>query len=347
VGTAEVTVRPAEPADAPAIVAALHRAEGLSHFDTWMYDPSLVAQALHAGTIRSWVAADGDGVVRAHAALILGDASRPLQRIGTGQPVLEFGLAFTDPAFRGQGLALLIGGRALAWAQQHHVGEVYSWTTTLRPFAQSALREAGAVEICLLLAMMPAGVNRGYRHDIAEAAAAMLFVLRLGPPRRCQTWHVPEAYRPITARLTAGLGITVSGLPDATPAPDVGPEAADQDSPWQYFAPLRFGVIDVAEVQPLTVARIVGRTLALAQAGANVTYVDLPPERPEVMHLMPALAHHGFTFAGVHPHYATGELRLRLQAVTCPLQPRDTITTASDLGRDLLATTWRGLPGRQ
>lgn len=348
--TSDVTVRPAVPADAADVVAALRRAEGVSHFDTWMYDASLVAQSWQDGTIRSWVAVDEHGVVRAHAALILDEVGRPRQQIKASQPVLEYGLAFTDPVFRGQGLAVAIGQRALAWAQQHHVGEVYSWTTTLRPFAQRALREAGAMEICLLLAMMPPGVNRGYRHDIAEAAAAMLFVLRLGPLGRSQTWYLPDEYRPLTARLTAGLGITITSLTgQEPPAPrastvlsaTAGP--ADDDLSWHYFEPLRFGVIDVAAGRS-PVAAIVRRTFALAQAGADVTYVDLPPDEPCIVHLMPALAHHGFTFAGVHPHYRTGALRLRMQAVTCRLQPRDSITTASGLGRDLLDLTWRGLP---
>lgn len=345
-----LTVRRAEPGDAAAIVAALRRAEGASHFARWMYEPDLVAQALHSGHIRSWVAVEPGGEVRAHAALVIGDSTSGPGPAAPSAPVLEYGLAFTDPDFRGRGLAIQLGAHALTWARRHHVGEVYSWTTTLRPFAQQGLRDAGAVEICLLLAMMPSGVNRGFRHDIDQAAAAMLFVLpvgRAGPPR---TWHVPAEVQPTTALLAEPLGITVavSSEPTAqvpattTVGSPVHPAGAGLS--WSYFEPLRFGVIDLAAGHEATLPQVIRRTLALAQAGADVTYLDLPPESPAAVRLLPALARHGFTYAGIHPNYQTGHLRLRLQAVTCELQPKATITTASERGRHLLDRVWAGLP---
>lgn len=357
-----LTVRRAHPGDAAAIVTALHRSEGASHFAHWMYQPDLVARALHSGHIRSWVAVEPGGEVRAHAALITGNStsgSDPAAdagpdtdgRAGAGAgPVLEYGLAFTDPDFRGRGLALQLGAHALAWAQQHHVGDVYSWTTTLRPFAQQGLRDAGAVEICLLLAMMPPGINRGFRHDIDQAAAAMLFVLPAGRSGNPRTWHVPAEVQRTTALLAEPLGITVTASSAPTgrvagPAPNRSSAgSAEAGIAWSFFEPLRFGVIDLAAAPEATVAQVIRRTLALAQAGADVTYLDLSPESPEAMRMLPTLARHGFTYAGIHPDYGTGELRLRLQAVTCQLQPKATITTASERGRLLLDQVWAGLP---
>lgn len=336
-------VRRATATDAAGVVAALRRAEGGSHFDPRFYDVVALAQAWRARSLRSWIAVDGEGTIRGHGALSFGAAA---QR-STGGDVVEYGHAFTDPEFRHRGAAAAVGAAALTWAAEHDVAEIYAWALTVRPYAQLALRAAGAEEICLLLAMSPAGVNRGFDRDIAAPVAAMLYVLRLQVDTGPRTWHLPEPHRAVVAELMSGTSVAAKPLATTRTAETrVSPtlERPVEGLTTEYVARLRFGVIDVAAPYPEVQADIAAAHEAFVAAGANVTYLDLDPTDPRAMALVEPLSCQGFAFAGIHPNYITGQLRFRLQRLACAVQPRDTIATISARGAALLDHVWATLP---
>lgn len=336
----------ATPSDAEAVVAALRRAEGATHFDPRFYDATSLANAWQTKRLRSWIAVEPDGTVRGHAALAFGEAQRQLSHDRSGA-VVEYGHAFTDPEFRHQGLAASIGGCALDWAARNEVAEVYSWALTLRPYAQLGLLAAGAQEICLLLAMSPSGVNRGYRGDISAPIAAMLVVLRLRVDTAPSTWFIPETHRAIVQDLMGGTSVHVAPLP-ADPAVPVDPAlpgaGLTRSLTTEYVDRLSFGVIDVPAAYHGVMDDIAAADGRFAESGANVTYLDFDPTQADCMAMVDPLLARGFAFAGIHPNYVTGQLRFRLQRLHCALQPRASITTVSARGTALLDHVWDTLP---
>ncbi len=336
------TIARATPADAAGIVRALQRSEGATYFGSWMYDPQAVAEAIASERIISWIARYGPGDVIAHGALrflarTLDSPTSPGDVAPSG--AIEYGMAFTDPAHRGHGLAREIGAAALGWAGEHGIPELWMWTTTVAPQAQQALVTAGAQEMCLLLAMIPAGVNRGFDTTADEPAACMLFRLRLAAPPEHGTWFIPAAHQSLVSALLDGSPIEFRLPGPLEPAPSANLEVGAE-----YVPELKFAVLSPGEPAYGTSAELVRRTVAAAQQGANVTYLDLDPTSAPAMALAGVMAASGFAFAGIHPNYPTGRLRYRLQAPTSILQPREHISVVSERGAALLEHVWADLP---
>ncbi|MCB0916400.1 MAG: GNAT family N-acetyltransferase [Actinobacteria bacterium] len=342
---APVTVRRSTPADAAAIVRALRRAEGTTYTGQWMYQSEQVARAIAEERIVSWVVPGQSGDVLAHGALRFLAAGH-----GPGTPgAVEYGMVFTDPEHRGEGLAGRVGAEALHWAKSHRIAEVWMWATTQQPFAQAAAARAGGTEMCLLLAMVPPGANRGFDATIAEPTAALLFVLRLEPAIETGTWYLPASTRRMVATLMAGSPVLVTPLAAATEAADHhrGPDRARQAGSLSadYVSELAFQVLEVVEPSPTCVAEAVRLTFAAAARGCHVTYLDLDPTSAAAMGLAEQFEEVGFAFAGIHPKYPEGRLRYRMQAVTSRLQPRESIAVATERGRTLVDQVWATLPG--
>lgn len=336
------TIARATPADAAAIVRALQRSVGATYFGSWMYDPRAVAEAIAGERIISWIARYGPDEVIAHGALrfLAKTLNAPAPSVDVASPgAVEYGMAFTDPAHRGHGLAREIGTAALGWAGERRIPELWMWTTTVAPQAQQALSNAGAQEMCLLLAMIPAGVNRGFDTTADEPAACMLFRLLLAAPPEHGTWFIPAAHQSLVSALLDGSPVEIrlprplEPAPSATPAIDV-----------EYAPELRFAVLSPGVPAHGAPSELVRLTVAAAQRGANVTYLDLDPTSALDMALADVMAACGFAFAGIHPHYPTGRLRYRLQAPTSILQPRGHISVVSERGAALLEHVWADLP---
>lgn len=366
-GESQIEVRQASPEDANGIVEALRRTEGLTYFNGWMYDPESVAQAIESGRIISWIAVapddprgrGGTSTVVAHGALEFADVPRSQRDSSARRTLVEYGMVFTDPRLRGGGLAQRVGAAAMEWAMRHGVDEIWMWATTRRPFAQRAIRKSGAQEMCLLLAMVPPGVNRGHADDFANApAAAMLFVLRLGAPVESGRWFIPKQHLAALTALMSDSPVQLHTIGDAPPPAQhrqdyTGGTQSRSSSPSrtpsrgfdvEYVESLRFAVIELHRSQSNSVANIMRAVFAAAASGAQVTYLDIDPDRSDLMAMVTSFEEHGFTFAGIHPDYPTGRLRFRLQVLTCRLQPRQEISVVSERGITLLNHVWEGLP---
>lgn len=374
-GKALLTIRRAQPDDAEAIVHGLRRAEGLTYFHAWMYDVAAVRHAIELGRITSWIALapeDPAGATDATASLAsvvahgaLEFVDRQASSVGPDlqQTIVEYGMVFTDPRYRGRGLAGQVGAEAMEWAIRHGVDEIWLWATTRRTYAQRAARKAGAQEMCLLLAMVPSGVNEGHHDDDSAASAAMLFRLRLTSPVETGRWFIPSHHLTAVAEIMADSPVELRAVEHASTPPHsqrahlqadqagaVYASAARSDAHQphgfavEYVESLRFAVVDVRRADPSPVAAIIRAVFALAARGADVTYLDLDPTHPDLMALVTDFERHGFTFAGIHPDYPTGRLRFRLQVLTCLLQPQDDISVVSERGASLLAQVWAGLP---
>ena len=125
------------------------------------------------------------------------------------------------------------------------------------------------------------------------------------------------------------------------PASDPSDRTSVQTS---YVKPLGFAVVEFTAAEPGCVAEALAEARRCSDDGANVSYFDIDPTRPELAALIRPLEAAGCTFAGVHPHYQSGRLRLRLQLVSGDLQPRRSIITASARGTALLDHLRRELP---
>ncbi|HEX6872541.1 MAG TPA: GNAT family N-acetyltransferase [Micromonosporaceae bacterium] len=160
----DITVRPATPADYPAVgrlSVAAYRADGQLSVDSG-YDRVLADVADRAVDGEVLVAVDGSGTVLGAVTFVLA-GSRYAERARPGQA--EFRMLAVDPAAQGRGAGLLLARACVARAEELGARAVVIYTRDFAAVAQRMYQRLGFV--------------REPEHDVTPVAGVTLQAMRL------------------------------------------------------------------------------------------------------------------------------------------------------------------------
>lgn len=313
-----VQVRPATAADAVPIARCVYRCYGDTYGSDYLYVPEKLRALWDSGLVTSVVACAADGEVVGHLCYWVDAAA---------DPVGESTDAVVDPRYRGQHLfdhlkkALVDEIRA-----QGRLGMV-SEAVTVHPYSQKGVMASGAVETGLMLGDLPATLDfKGIEDSLPARQSCMLCYLRLNPePRR--TIYLPLRHRAMLEKTVSRVGLDRE-LKDAHATLEgEGRLEVHLDSGWAEAA-LRV-VTYGADLAPL----IGGHLRHLLSNGIPYIYAELPLSDPAAGALSEQLEGMGFSFAGLVPELAGGDV-LRMHFLT-NLELDLKITVVSDWGAEV------------
>jgi len=284
----EVTLRPLEPADGPALTRCIYRCYGWTYPGVDLYYPDRIAAAVASGRRLGEVAVTPEGEVAAHwGAVVVTDG------------LVETGGTVTDPRFRGRGLANQSGDRLLerltALGVRGRLREpVLSHAATQR----IALREGATLVGVYLHVTAPlaqVGITDGLTSDRVSLTVMYRPLLPLSPA----TLWVPPAYEPLVRRIL-----------DAADWPrDLGGAHRSADVPAMsglssaYDALNRTGELVVRVVGTDLVDAVDEALGQLRRAGAEMVRVLLPATQPPLASMGAGLGALGLGFAALLPEF--------------------------------------------
>lgn len=323
----ELEVRPLRRDDAEALARCVWRVYGYSYQVPLLYHPDELWARVEAGLLRSVVAVDEAGEVVGHAAVFVE---------GPGAAMGDFGLALTDPRFRGHLVLDQVVVRLLDEVADLGLLGTFTEAVAFHPITQQAVVAAGGVETGLLLSTLPATVQvRGFSDDVQRARQSLVLSFTAPGPLPARRVHLPPAYAAEIERKydEAGLDRTVEPLADTARA------AAAASGRSQVRVELRavLGKLVVDRAGPDLVEVVDHHRRAVCAGGRAVVFVELPMGDAAAMAAVDGLRDRGFFYAGFVPELRDGDV-LRLQYVEAEVDT-SVIRLATDEARRILDLT--------
>lgn len=160
------------------------------------YEPELLLEANHTGTLLSMIASDQAGKVLGHCALY---SSAPNPRLK------EVGAALVHPSTRGQGVAVALGLGLMKLIRLENLADwLFTEAVCNHPATQIASAKQGFVETALELSLMPASAYR--KEESAQGrVSTMLSFFPLHDSG--SSLNVPPLYQKMIASSIAALDI--------------------------------------------------------------------------------------------------------------------------------------------
>ena len=317
-----VEVRSLTPEGADGFTRLVRRCYGDSYDAAWVYDPALVADRLHAGTLQSTVGVATDGELVAHLGLV---RTRP------DDDVAEAGQAVVDPEYRGRHLFTVLKQRAAARARRAGLLGLFSEATAAHPYSQRANVALGAVETGVLLGYIPASVEYRAIDARVHRQSVVLYYLKTNDGHD-RPVYPPARDREMVTRIVVNAGLRGR----VADAPGDASRPARSDLHVEDRVDHNHCIVTARTVgDDLLDAVASARDAALARAIACV-YVDLPLADPGTQLQGGGVRDMGFAFGGIFPNRHHDCDALRYQYLDGLELDVSDIELASDHGRELL-----------
>ncbi len=315
----QYTIRPMAVGEAVQVSQLMYRAYGGTYFNRDIYYPERVAAQHERGSVLSFVAAGEDGRLVGHYAL---------ERSQDG-PVAEGGQAVVDPAHRGRGLLIRMKDAAVNAARQMKLVGLYFDAVAVHTLTQKSNVDHGAHLTCVNLGISPRGEQfRGIAQRQPQRVTCLQYFSWLQEPEP-RTLYVPAEYQEVIEQIYQGLACPVT-FGDAVVPQGHGRLTVKIDARGRtaFLRADELGEDSVHEV------RRAKRELT-EHSHAQAVFVELPLYDPGMPPIAIQLQEHGFSFAGIAPHFSRRGDLLRLVYLTEPLE-RDPIKTYGDFAATLV-----------
>lgn len=312
-------IRVAEANDAVAVARCVYRCYGYSYGSDYLYSPQRLQQLWQTGAVTSVVATVGEELV-GHLCYWL---DQPGDLVGESTD------AVVDPRCRGQHIFEKLRQHLIEVVRAQGKLGMVSEAVAVHPYSQKGVLSTGAVETGLMLGDLPATLDfKGIEESLPARQSCMLCYLRLNPEPQRQV-YLPTRHRPILEKIYARTGLKRVLLAEPA-APELEEHSQIEvhlDSGWEEAAlrVLRFG----PDLEGLVRAHL----QHLLANGIPYVYLELPLGDPALGQSLPGLEALGFSFAGVVPELAQGDI-LRLHFLT-DIELDDKICAVSDWGTEI------------
>jgi hypothetical protein len=317
-----IVTRPLRREDCESLARCVWRVYRYSYVADYLYHPDRVWSLVEAGSLRSWVAVDGDGEVVGHLGLLI---EEPDTRVA------DASLALTDPRYRHHHVMEDVGRLMADAVEDLELVGTFAEAVTTHTITQRGMVRQGGVETGVLLGFIPATMSyRGIMEDLGgnrQSAVLGYHPVRVTPQRSVT---LPDRYADELRRVYRAAGLDRVEVP-----------ATAADGPTE----LRIEVDGPRQLATLVVTRpgsdvvdVIDRhRRQLCAAGMELVYAELPLGDPASAAAVDGLVERGFFYGGVIPELRDDDV-LRLQYLDVEVDP-SVIQLYSDEARRILDMT--------
>lgn len=297
-----ITLRRADDGDAVPIARCVYRCYGRSYGSEYLYQPQKLLSLWHAGLVTSVVAVNSNQEVVGHLCYWLD---------GAQDAVGESTDAVVDPRYRGRHLFDRLRAFLIEEIRaQGRLGMV-SEAVAVHPYSQKAVIASGAVETGLMLGDLPSSLKfKGIEDSLPARQSCMLCYLRLNPEPKRQVF-LPPRHAAMLEKIYAKVGLNreFGVLPERAALEPEGLLEVHLDQAWGEAAlrVVRFG----GDLE----THFHSQLRRLLASGIPYIYAELPLGDAAVVPCVEFLEGIGFSFAGLVPELAGGDI-LRLHYLT-------------------------------
>ena len=326
---AQLVIRKMVASDAINLARCVYRCYGYSYPNSMLYQPKLVAHALHQGLMHSAVAVRSDGEVVGHCALSFSH---------NGSVIPEVGKLVVDPRYRGHHIADKLALYSKADAKELGLNGYWAACIATHPYSQYDMIASGGGEIGLFINGQPGAVQmEGIQSQAKGRHSLVPFFIPINKDEKLSI-YLPERHIPFFTKLmqTMGLKREISSLPEKTNASSIFSIAlAKEHTPAHLY---------VTKIGDDLMDRVARELPAILAFNPPVVYLDLPLDSPGAIEQIEALESLGFLLAAWLPNFNPISDTLRLQKINDSLVDEKNILCARSEGefvRDHILAEWR------
>jgi len=329
--TDDFLIRPAEPSDAKAIIAALIRCYGNSYPNPQMYEVDEVKNLIQSKLMHSVIAISPQGSVAGHCAL---SYEHPLDQVP------EAGKLFVDPDYRGKHLSDMLAKERKKHAQLIGLQGFWAACVTNHPYSQLEIIALGGIETGLLINGQPKSVHMDGLQNVDDARHSLIpcYVniqdkgnfLAYVSPHHVSFFEDLLRHTGIKRKL-----ISQTALDKSVDLSNLSIHHSPEGKP---------SFIKVREIGQDFLRKIESLMDVLRSENHPVIYIDIPLSDPLASQSISDVESLGFFWGAWLPNYDQNGDVLRLQCLLDPSVNETSIVCArkeSEFIRDYVLSEWR------
>ena len=283
-------IRFAEHEDIVGIARLFYKSYGYSYVNDIVYYPERLEESIRSGSLISAVALSTEGRVIGHIALM-----QPYE----GATITEWGMAISDPAYRGQGIMSRLLETIFERVESSGYEAVFAHSVTNHAFTQKICQAHDFADVALLLGYASADLSFKKIHGTLKQRESTVISYKVLRPFKSPALYLPSRHKELITDLYAGIGVTLQNAP-SSPESERPAHSQLQES---VVTALNIAEI-VLECAGADLPDHLGqltRKLCIAKLDLLYLFIDLEaPEAPEAVAEAEAL---GYFFAGIFPRY--------------------------------------------
>jgi len=283
-------IRPARTADTMGISRLFYKSYGYSYVNDIVYYPERLNSAVDSTMLRSTVALSDLGEVIGHITLM-----DPYEN----SQVTEWGMAISDPDFRGQGVMSRLVEEMMADSSLASYQGMFAHSVTNHEFTQKICLAHGFSDVALLVGFAGADLSFKKIHSrLKQRESTIISYKALGSRDRARLF-LPPHHRKMITELYGGIGVDIQENSEgAMDVPVSGTKLTHTIIP----------SINIAEIVLRQVGEDIGEligntTRKLCLARVDILYLIIDLEDPRAVAAVEACEETGYIFAGIFPGY--------------------------------------------
>lgn len=284
------SIRLAKADDSTDISRLFYKSYGYSYVNDIVYYPLRLVESFKEDALLSVVALSDTKSIIGHIALMQPYANAR---------ITEWGMAVSDPAFRGEGIMTHLIEQIMHQGSISHHDAIFAHSVTNHGVTQKICKTHGFSVVALLLGYAPIGLSFKDIHGELTQRESTLIDYK---PLKLDTTSVlfpPDKHRAMIEKLYGGIGVTLVQERE---------HVIRQTREKALLSDTIITALNVAEIimersgrDAMEQIRAVTRKLCIARVDILFLFIDL--EDPEAVDLVEGLEQLGYIFGGIFPRY--------------------------------------------
>ena len=283
-------IRPACAADAVSISRLFYKSYDYSYVYDLVYYPERLAEALKSQMIQSFIALSDEEETIGHIALM-----DPYENA----EVIEWGMAISDPKFRGQGIMSRMIEKIMNAPSLSNYEGLFAHSVTNHEFTQKICAAHGFSDVALLVGYASADISFKNIHNTLSQRESTIISYKPLKPIESAPLFLPEKHEGIIKKLYRGLGVEI--IPKSITSTDKPPQNS-------VIKETILSSVNVAEIMIESAGeeitqRIKKSTKKLCISRVDILYLIINLEDATAVAHINSFEEEGYIFAGIFPHY--------------------------------------------
>jgi len=276
--------------DITGISRLFYKSYGYSYVYDAVYYPERLSKLIEKGALISGVALSQHEQVIGHIALM-----EPF----SGAKITEWGMAVSDPLFRGQGIMSQLIEQTMHKAFASHYAGIFSHSVTNHAFTQKICTAYNFSDVALLVGYAGQEVSFKKIHQkLTQRESTIISFKSLKLPSEISLYLPPQHANMIT-KLYDGIGITLKTLKsDEKLTPHLKSELSDT-----IVSSVNIAEIVLNRVGNDILQELQNTTKRLCIAKIDIIYLFIDMQDSQTAILTELIEPHGYFFGGIFPHY--------------------------------------------
>jgi len=276
--------------DITGISRLFYKSYGYSYVNDVVYYPERLAESLKKGNLQSVLAISEGEKTIGHIALMKPYADAK---------ITEWGMAISDPAFRGQGIMSQLIETIMERAVDSLYRGVFSHSVTNHEFTQKICKSHGFSDVALLVGY--AGSELSFKkitNELTQRESTIISFKPLDFAKEIELF-LPNKHAEMIKKLYSGIGVKIiekSSVEKQTNASLT--ELSDS-----IVSAINIAEIILNKTGSDTLEQIQGITKKICIAKVDIIYLLINLEDCNAVELIERLEEMGYLFAGIFPHY--------------------------------------------